>query len=134
MEYRRNAFGVGAPTQAVLEVGGIEPEPFEETAKRYVAQSGFSKRTIGSHVTAAKPPLWIADQSACSSLNRAAIAVARAKSPVVCRRQRSVAHDAFGGRHRLALNRNPGEASLDLVIATFRWRRRAAVTERFPRG
>lgn len=54
VEYQRNAFGVGAPTQAVLEVGGAEPESFEETAKRYVAQSGFSKRTIGSHVTAAR--------------------------------------------------------------------------------
>jgi NAD(P)H dehydrogenase (quinone) len=54
MEYRRNAFGVGAPTQAVLQVGGSEPESFEQTAQRYVARSGFSKRTIGSHATAVK--------------------------------------------------------------------------------
>ena len=26
IEYQRNAFGLGAPTQAVLEVGGAEPE------------------------------------------------------------------------------------------------------------
>ena len=53
-EYQRNAFGVGAPTQAVLEVGGVEPETFEQTAARYVARSGFSKRTVGSHVAAVK--------------------------------------------------------------------------------
>jgi NAD(P)H dehydrogenase (quinone) len=54
MEYRRNAFGIGAPTQAVREVGGVEPESFECTAERYVAQSGFSRRTIGSHLIAAR--------------------------------------------------------------------------------
>jgi len=53
-EYQRNAFGVGAPTRAVFEVGGAEPEPFEQTVRRYVAQSGLSKRTIGSHLTAVK--------------------------------------------------------------------------------
>jgi NAD(P)H dehydrogenase (quinone) len=52
MDYQRNAFGLGAPTNAVLEVGGVAPEPFEETARRYVAASGFAKRTVRSHLTA----------------------------------------------------------------------------------
>jgi hypothetical protein len=52
MDYQRNAFGLGAPTQAVLEVGGVAAEPFEETARRYVAASGFARRTLGSRLTA----------------------------------------------------------------------------------
>ena len=52
MDYQRNAFGFGAPTDAVLEVGGAAPEPFEQTARRYVAASGFSSRTVRSHLTA----------------------------------------------------------------------------------
>ena len=51
-DYQRNAFGLGAPTNAVLEVGGVAPEPFEETARRYVAASGFAKRTFRSNLTA----------------------------------------------------------------------------------
>lgn len=53
LDYQRNAFGLGAPTDAVLEVAGVAPEPFEQTARRYVAASGFSKRTVRSHLTAA---------------------------------------------------------------------------------
>ena len=52
LDYQRNAFGIGAPTDAVLEVSGIAPEPFEETARRYVAASGFGKRTFRSNLTA----------------------------------------------------------------------------------
>jgi uncharacterized protein YbjT (DUF2867 family) len=52
MDYQRNAFGLGAPTDAVLEVGGVAPESFEQTARRYVAASGFANRTIGSHLVA----------------------------------------------------------------------------------
>ena len=52
MDYQRNAFGLGAPTDAVLEVAGVAPEPFEETARRYVAASGFANRTIRSHLVA----------------------------------------------------------------------------------
>jgi hypothetical protein len=36
LDYQRNAFGLGAPTGAVLEVGGVAPETFEQTARRYV--------------------------------------------------------------------------------------------------
>jgi NAD(P)H dehydrogenase (quinone) len=36
-EYRRNSFAIGAPTGAVLEVTGQEPEDFETIARRYVA-------------------------------------------------------------------------------------------------
>ena len=53
LDYQQNAFGLGAPTDAVREVGGVEPEPFETTARRYVAASGFAKRTMRSHLTAA---------------------------------------------------------------------------------
>jgi len=52
LDYQRNAFGVGAPTNAVLEVGGQAPEPFEETARRYVAASGFGERSFRSNLTA----------------------------------------------------------------------------------
>jgi uncharacterized protein YbjT (DUF2867 family) len=51
-DYQRNAFGIGAPTDAVLEVAGVASEPFEEIARRYVAASGFGKRTFRSNLTA----------------------------------------------------------------------------------
>lgn len=52
MDYQRNAFGLGAPTQVVLEVGGTPAEPFEQTVSRYVAASGFANRTMRSRLTA----------------------------------------------------------------------------------
>ena len=52
LEYRQNAFGLGAPTDAVLEVAGVAPEPFDVIARRYVAASGFGKRTFRSNLTA----------------------------------------------------------------------------------
>jgi NAD(P)H dehydrogenase (quinone) len=52
MDYQRNAFGLGAPTEAVLEVSGVAPETFEQTARRYVAASGFANRTMRSHLVA----------------------------------------------------------------------------------
>ena len=51
-DYQRNSFGIGAPTNAVQEVAGVAPEPFEEIARRYVATSGFAKRTFRSNLTA----------------------------------------------------------------------------------
>ncbi|MGA9670148.1 MAG: NmrA family NAD(P)-binding protein [Terracidiphilus sp.] len=47
-DYQRNSFGLGAPTSAVLEVGGIEAEPFEATVRRYVDGSGFRNTTFSS--------------------------------------------------------------------------------------
>lgn len=52
VEYQQNAFGLGAPTDAVQEVAGVAPEPFDVTARRYVAASGFGKRTFRSNLTA----------------------------------------------------------------------------------
>ncbi len=37
-DYRKNAFGIGAPTDAVRAVGGREPEDFETIARRYIAE------------------------------------------------------------------------------------------------
>jgi uncharacterized protein YbjT (DUF2867 family) len=51
-DYQRNSFGIGAPTDAVYEVGGVKAEPFEVTVQRYVDASAFRNRTIGSTVTA----------------------------------------------------------------------------------
>lgn len=51
-DYQRNSFGVGAPTSAVLEVGGVEAESFETTVQRYVDRSSFRERTVGSTMTA----------------------------------------------------------------------------------
>lgn len=47
-EYKRNAFGVGAPTDAVAEVGGREPEAFETIARRYLAANPNTTRTLGA--------------------------------------------------------------------------------------
>jgi uncharacterized protein YbjT (DUF2867 family) len=52
LDYQRNAFGLGAPTDAVIEVSGFAPEPFEETARHYVEASGFARRTLRSNLTA----------------------------------------------------------------------------------
>jgi uncharacterized protein YbjT (DUF2867 family) len=43
-EYQNNAFGVGAPTDAVERVGGHPPEDFETIVRRYVAGSPFIRR------------------------------------------------------------------------------------------
>jgi NAD(P)H dehydrogenase (quinone) len=46
-EYRRGSFAIGAPTSAVLEVGGREPEAFEVIARRYLAANRNTARTLG---------------------------------------------------------------------------------------
>lgn len=51
-EYRRNAFGVGGPTRAVLDVGGQPPEDFETIVRRYVAHSPTVKRSIDNQLRA----------------------------------------------------------------------------------
>jgi NAD(P)H dehydrogenase (quinone) len=53
MDYQRGSFGVGAPTDAVREVGGREPEDFETIVRRYVAQSPFARRSIAGMASAA---------------------------------------------------------------------------------
>jgi uncharacterized protein YbjT (DUF2867 family) len=45
-DYQRNSFGVGAPTDAVVAVGGSPPEDFEAITRRYVATSRVAKRTV----------------------------------------------------------------------------------------
>jgi NAD(P)H dehydrogenase (quinone) len=52
MDYQRNAFNLGAPTQVVFEVGGTPAEPFEQMVARYVAASGFINPTMRSRLTA----------------------------------------------------------------------------------
>jgi NAD(P)H dehydrogenase (quinone) len=52
LDYQRNSFGLGAPTDAVLEVGGSPPEDFEQIVRRYVATSRSVKATIGAKVPA----------------------------------------------------------------------------------
>jgi NAD(P)H dehydrogenase (quinone) len=47
-DYQQNAFGLGAPTTAVLEVGGAAPEDFETILRRYVATSPVVARSIGA--------------------------------------------------------------------------------------
>lgn len=47
-DYKQNAFAIGAPTQAVLEVTSQEPEDFETIVRRYVAKSPFAKRGVRS--------------------------------------------------------------------------------------
>jgi len=45
LEYRRNAFGIGAPTDAVRELSGSPAEDFDSIVRRYVDASPFRKRT-----------------------------------------------------------------------------------------
>ncbi len=53
-DYRRNAFGIGAPTNAVLEVGGREPEDFETITRRYISNSPGAVRTVGNRLKAVR--------------------------------------------------------------------------------
>jgi NAD(P)H dehydrogenase (quinone) len=52
-DYRHNAFGVGAPTDAVLEVGGAPPEPFDQIVRAYLAAPRQRRRTAGTRLRAA---------------------------------------------------------------------------------
>lgn len=51
-DYKRNAFAVGAPTQAVLEVSGQQPENFETIVRRYASESPLVKKGAGSKLRA----------------------------------------------------------------------------------
>lgn len=51
-EYRRGAFAVGAPTDAVQTVTGREPEGFETIARRVVAERPEAVRTLASRARA----------------------------------------------------------------------------------
>ena len=51
-DYQRGSFGIGAPTNAVLEVGRTQPERFELIARRYVAATTFQRRTVKSSALA----------------------------------------------------------------------------------
>jgi hypothetical protein len=53
-EYQRNAFGVGAPTSAVLDVSGEPPEEFEQIARRYLAATPLVRRTLNSRMRAVR--------------------------------------------------------------------------------
>ena len=48
LDYQRNAFGLGAPTTAVLDLAGTAPEDFESILRRYVAGSPVVARSIGA--------------------------------------------------------------------------------------
>ncbi len=43
----RNTFATGAPTNAVLEIAGREPEDFETIARRYMVSAPNGKRSLG---------------------------------------------------------------------------------------
>lgn len=51
-DYKRNAFAVGAPTQAVVEVSGQQPEDFETIVRRYVSESPSVERSAGAKLRA----------------------------------------------------------------------------------
>jgi NAD(P)H dehydrogenase (quinone) len=53
-DYQRGAFGIGAPTNAVLEVGGAPPESFDDIAKRYVATAPTARRSFGNGLAEAQ--------------------------------------------------------------------------------
>ena len=52
LDYQRDSFGVGAPTDAVLEVSGSPPEDFESIVRRYVATSPLVERRVGAMLRA----------------------------------------------------------------------------------
>lgn len=51
-EYQKNAFGQGAPTNALVDVTGQPPEDFETIVRRYVATSPYARRSVGSRLRA----------------------------------------------------------------------------------
>lgn len=53
-EYSRGTFAVGAPTDAVVTVGGRPPESFEATARRAVAERPEARPSMGGKLRA----LW----------------------------------------------------------------------------
>jgi NAD(P)H dehydrogenase (quinone) len=53
LDYQRDAFGLGAPTGIVEEVGASAPEDFETIARRYVAASPFVRTGFGGKLGAA---------------------------------------------------------------------------------
>ena len=58
-EYRRNAFAVNAPTDAVADVGGRAPEDFESIARRYAASRPEATRSLGGMARAVRNLLRI---------------------------------------------------------------------------
>ena len=83
-DYQKNAFGVGAATDAVLEVGGRAPEDFDTIVRRYVASSHHARRSIGSRaramlglvgaMLARAPDLDAIDRRCAPQISRAALA------------------------------------------------------------
>lgn len=51
-DYRRGAFAVNAPSDAVRQVGGVEPESFEATVRRYAAELPEARRSVAGQVRA----------------------------------------------------------------------------------
>lgn len=51
-DYQHNAFGLGAPTDAVLEVGGAPPEPFDQIVRQYLTSPQSRRRTAGTRLRA----------------------------------------------------------------------------------
>ena len=51
-EYRRGGFELGATNNAVLEVGGQEPEDFETTIQHYVIHNPVTKPTLANKLRA----------------------------------------------------------------------------------
>jgi uncharacterized protein YbjT (DUF2867 family) len=45
-EYRRNTFGLGGPTDAVLALGGRPPDDFETIVRRYVSHRPEAQRSL----------------------------------------------------------------------------------------
>jgi NAD(P)H dehydrogenase (quinone) len=52
-DYQRGSFGVGAPTNVVLEIGGRPAEDFEAIVRRYVAGSALARRSVSATTRAA---------------------------------------------------------------------------------
>lgn len=47
-DYQRNVFAIGAPTDAVIDIGGLPPEDFEQIGRRYLAAYGRARRTAAN--------------------------------------------------------------------------------------
>ena len=52
LDYQRNSFGVGAPTDVVRQVGGSAAEGFEQIVRRYVGNSRAVQRTVTAKMRA----------------------------------------------------------------------------------
>lgn len=112
LDYQRNSFGIGAPTDVVRDIGGARPEDFESIVRRYAAVSPVARRTVGAKGRAlgnlmkallarAAVPAAIAHRLQLPTIVHAALA-ANSKSWLASHQSQKLVHTAAPGGIRTA--------------------------------